>query len=45
LPGTRLSLRDRPPHLCRNLLVELERLAAIDLDVNHGANDTSAIDP
>jgi hypothetical protein len=41
LPWTRFSLGDRAPQLGRDLLVEPQRLRPIDLDLQHGASNTS----
>src|SRR5581483_11454180 len=40
-PG--LAVRDRAADLGRDLLVELRRFGAVDLDTKHGASDTSFI--
>jgi hypothetical protein len=39
----RLAVGDRPPHFRGDLLMESQRLVAIDLDADHGANNTSVI--
>jgi WD40-like Beta Propeller Repeat len=41
--GRRFAVRDRTADFRSNLLVELRRRAAVDLDADHGASDTSVI--
>jgi WD40-like Beta Propeller Repeat len=45
LARQRLTLGDRASQLGSDLIVEAERLAAVNLDLEHGARDTSFIDP
>jgi hypothetical protein len=41
LAGAGLSLGDRAPDLGCNLLMEIDRLLAVDLDLEHGASNSS----
>jgi hypothetical protein len=43
LARARLAIGDRATDLCSHLLVELDRLVAVDLDTEDGARDSSVI--
>lgn len=45
LTGLRFAVGDRTPDLGGNLLVQLGRLVAVDLDTDHGASNSSSIMP